>query len=91
MGAYQALQEHGLSIPGDVSVVSFDDASIAGWLRPGLTTFALPHFSMGKRAADLLISLIEHERTHGVSPAEGGTHLIPMPMRDRDSLGAPRA
>ena len=77
MGAYQALQEHGLRIPQDVSVVSFDDASIASWMRPGLTTFALPHRSMGKRAAELLISQIEHERAHGSVPADGGTHLIP--------------
>lgn len=91
MGAYQALQEHGLRIPEDVSVVSFDDASIAGWLRPGLTTFALPHRSMGKRAAELLISQIEHERAHGAKPSEGGTHLIPMPMRERESLGRPRS
>lgn len=91
MGAYQALQEHGLRIPHDVSVVSFDDASIASWMRPGLTTFALPHRSMGKRAADLLVTLIEHEREHGAMPADGGTHLIPMPMRDRASLGPPRA
>lgn len=91
MGAYQALQEHGLRIPQDVSVVSFDDASIAGWLRPGLTTFALPHRSMGKRAAELLISQIEHERSSGAMPYEGGTHLIPMPMRNRESLGPPRS
>ncbi|MFN3865845.1 MAG: LacI family DNA-binding transcriptional regulator [Demequina sp.] len=87
MGAYQAVQEHGLSIPGDVSVVSFDDASIAGWLHPGLTTFALPHRAMGKRAADLVIDVIEHDRSNSADPAPGtGIHLIPMPIRDRDSV-----
>jgi LacI family transcriptional regulator len=35
-GAYQALQETGASIPEDVSLVSFDDNPLAGWLRPGL-------------------------------------------------------
>ncbi|MFW2512679.1 LacI family DNA-binding transcriptional regulator [Demequina sp. SO4-13] len=87
MGAYQAVQEHGLSIPGDVSVVSFDDASIAAWLRPGLTTFALPHRAMGKRAADLVVDVIEHDRAKSEDPAPGaGVHLIPMPLRDRDSV-----
>lgn len=90
MGAYQALQEHGLSIPEDVSVISFDDATIAGWLRPGLTTFALPHRTMGKRAAELLVDQIEHERQHGQLPADGGTHLIHMPVRERGSLGVAR-
>lgn len=91
MGAYQALQEAGLSIPSDVSVVSFDDATIAGWMRPGLTTFALPHRAMGKRAAELLIDRIEAERAApGAGDADGGVHLVPMPIRVRESLGPPR-
>lgn len=87
MGAYQALQEHGHKIPDDVSIVSFDDASIAGWLHPGLTTFALPHRAMGKRAAELLIKLVEHDRESPDAPAPPGeTHLIPMPVRTRGSV-----
>lgn len=91
MGAYQALQENGLSIPDDVSVVSFDDASIAGWMRPGLTTFALPHRAMGKKAADLLIDVIESRRSADAgSTAPGGQHLVNLPIRRRESVGAPR-
>lgn len=86
MGAYQALQDHGLSIPQDVSVVSFDNASIAGWLRPGLTTVALPHRTMGKRAADVLIDVIEHQRTSPDTPSPRDIHRIPMPLRVRDSI-----
>lgn len=87
MGAYQALQEHGLRIPDDVSVVSFDDSSIAGWLRPGLTTVALPHRIMGKRAAELLVDLINQD--HGAPDVAGlvDTHLVPMPVRVRGSVG----
>ncbi len=47
-GAYQALGEAGLTIPGDLSVISFDDDPIAAWLRPGLSTAALPHEQMGR-------------------------------------------
>ena len=54
-GAYQALAEAGLGIPQDVSVVSFDDDAIAAWLRPGLSTAALPHEQMGRRAVELLL------------------------------------
>ena len=89
-GAYQALQEAGLTIPGDVSVVSFDDASVAGWLRPGLTTFALPHRALGRRAVELLLEQVR--------PGEGGApgtpdalvHRLPMPLRSRGSVAAPR-
>ena len=86
MGVYQALQDRGLRIPEDVSVVSFDDASIAAWLRPGLTTVALPHRIMGKRAADVLIDVIEHHRASPDTPGPRGVQLVPMPMRVRGSV-----
>lgn len=77
-GAYQALTERGLSVPADVSVVSFDNDEIAAYLRPGLTTVALPHEAMGKRAVELLLA----------GPLEGET-LIPMPVVARASVAPP--
>lgn len=79
MGAYQALQDAGLSVPGDVSVVSFDDSELARWLRPELTTVALPHHEMGRLATDLLI---KGERQPLV-------HRVAMTIRHRGSVGAP--
>lgn len=62
MGAYEAIKERGLRIPGDVAVVGFDDQElIAGFLRPTLTTVALPFVSMGSRAVALLAALIAGE------------------------------
>jgi LacI family transcriptional regulator len=43
VGAYQALDDFGLKVPADVSVISFDDHPVATWIRPKLTTVALPH------------------------------------------------
>lgn len=86
MGAYQAVQDRGLRVPDDVSIVSFDDSSIAAWLRPGLTTVALPHRTMGKRAADLLIDSIEQQHNDPDGPSSHGTHLVPMPLRTRGSI-----
>jgi len=77
-GAYQALADAGLGVPGDVSVVSFDDDPIAAWLRPGLSTVALPHETMGRRAVELLLD----GRGHG--PA-----LVPMSLRRRRSIAPP--
>ncbi len=78
-GAYQALQEHGLRVPDDVSVVSFDNDELASYLRPGLTTVALPHEDMGRRAVELLLS------------ADAGSEvLVPMPVVERSSIAAPR-
>ncbi|MEQ1736077.1 MAG: LacI family DNA-binding transcriptional regulator [Rhodoglobus sp.] len=78
-GAYQALTEVGLKVPDDVSVVSFDNDEIAAYLRPGLTTIALPHEAMGRRAVELLLS-------GGATPGET---LIPMSIVERASVGAP--
>ena len=78
-GAYQAIAEAGLAVPGDVSVVSFDDDPIASWLRPGLTTAALPHEPMGRLAVELLLA----------DPGEDSQRLVPMPLITRSSITAP--
>jgi len=79
MGAYEAIKERGLSIPGDVAVVGFDDQElIAGFLRPKLTTVALPFVSMGSQAVALLAALIARE------PVPSRT-LVPCPLVERDS------
>ncbi len=75
LGAYQALAEAGLSVPKDVSVVSFDNDEIAAYLRPGLTTIALPHEEMGRQAVNLLLS------EHGEKET-----LVPMPIISRGSI-----
>lgn len=79
MGAYQACQAAGLAVPEDISLVSFDDSDLAGWLQPKLTSVAIPHFEMGRRAIEILLS--EHR------PPD--VHMIPMALRERDSITTP--
>ena len=55
VGCYDALKELGLAIPGDVSVIGYDDREIAQFMRPPLTTMVLPHHEMGLQAASTLI------------------------------------
>ncbi len=80
LGAYQALAEAGLSVPGDVSVVSFDDSDLAAWLRPGLTGVGIPHLEMGRRATELLLA-------PSAAPA---VHRVAMPLVTRESVAPPR-
>ena len=83
-GAYQALQEAGLSVPTDASLVSFDDSPLAEWLRPGLTTFAIPHPGLGRRVFELLVELIADDNApSGVRPV---VHRVSMPLRIRGSV-----
>jgi LacI family transcriptional regulator len=89
VGAYQALDDFGLKVPTDVSVVSFDDHPVAGWIRPKLTTIALPHYELGRKAVEVLLTEIDRDR-EGTTP-EGGTYRVPMPVRMRDSVAAPGA
>jgi LacI family transcriptional regulator len=48
VGCYEALKERRLSIPGDVSVIGYDDEEVARHLSPQLTTLVLPHREMGR-------------------------------------------
>ena len=54
-GAYQALRARGLSCPGDVSVVGFNDMTGADLVDPPLTTVAVDHYAMGTQAAQLML------------------------------------
>ena len=57
MGAYMAILEAGLAIPGDISIVGYDDDDICRHLRPQLTTVELPHRGMGAWAVRRLNAL----------------------------------
>ncbi|MDQ0322395.1 LacI family transcriptional regulator [Pararhizobium capsulatum DSM 1112] len=46
-GCFNAIRDAGLSIPGDISVVGYDDDEIARHMKPQLTTLDLPHRAMG--------------------------------------------
>lgn len=76
-GAYQAIIEAGLSIPDDISIVSFDNDELAAYLRPGLSTVALPHEHMGAIAVQHLLN----------SPSTGEIR-VPMPFIERDSIAS---
>ncbi len=58
IGAIRALKDAGLSVPGDVSVVGFDDIQSAAYATPSLTTIRQPLMEMGKRGAQILLERI---------------------------------
>ncbi|QKJ21274.1 LacI family DNA-binding transcriptional regulator [Microbacterium hominis] len=81
MGAYDAIKERGLRIPHDVAVVGFDNQElIARYLRPGLTTVALPFEQMGTRGVELLAAIIAGQST------ATGTVTIDCPLLERASV-----
>lgn len=59
VGALQAAHAMGLQVPRDLSIAGFDDAPLARYCIPPLTTIRQPVVEMGRRAASLLIDKIE--------------------------------
>ncbi|HXR39462.1 MAG TPA: LacI family DNA-binding transcriptional regulator [Terracidiphilus sp.] len=68
IGAIRALKDAGLSVPGDVSVVGFDDIQSAAYSTPSLTTVRQPLLEMGRRGAQVLLERIANRE--GEYPAE---------------------
>ena len=82
VGAYRAAREMGLSIPGDVSIVSFDDFPLARFLSPALTTFRQPLQEMGE------ISAAELARRMAGDAGPAVRHSLRCPLIVRDSVKA---
>lgn len=86
-GVYEVAAGLGLSIPEGLSVVSIDNFEvIAAGLGPGLTSVALPHYEMGRWAANRLLDEIEDPEQAG-SPLRV---LIDCPIVRRGSVARPR-
>jgi LacI family transcriptional regulator len=60
VGAIRAVVDAGLSCPGDVSVIGFDDISSAMYHTPSLTTIRQPLRRMGEMAAQMLLKRIQN-------------------------------
>jgi LacI family repressor for deo operon, udp, cdd, tsx, nupC, and nupG len=64
-GAMTVLRARGLIVPDDMSVVGFDDQSMAAIYNPPLTTIHIPRYEIGKRAVEELIKVINGEHAAG--------------------------
>jgi DNA-binding LacI/PurR family transcriptional regulator len=58
LGAIRAARRAGLTVPGDVSVVGFDDSALMNCTDPPLTTVRQPIESMGRLVIELLVGQI---------------------------------
>ncbi|MEM6333224.1 MAG: LacI family DNA-binding transcriptional regulator [Planctomycetota bacterium] len=76
-----ALAKAGLTVPNDVSVVSFDDPDFAAISLPPLTVMRVPFDEFGIHAADLVVNAIEDMP---------GEHLtLPLTLIERESVAQP--
>jgi LacI family transcriptional regulator len=89
IGALKFLHESGVRVPQDISIVGFDDVSLAGLLNPPLTVIRRPDIEQGARAARLILARLEQE--NGPAMAEPASERITLPVHlvVRGSTAAP--
>ncbi|MBW7454065.1 LacI family DNA-binding transcriptional regulator [Paenibacillus sepulcri] len=80
IGALRAIQEHGLNVPGQMSIVGFDDITISEWVYPSLTTVRQPFEAIGIHAAEGLFGKID-----GYEEMNQSSHLLKPQLVIRDS------
>lgn len=80
IGVMEALDQGGLRIPQDVSVVGFNDSSSSSFLNPPLTTIKAPTHEVGRIAARNLFNLINNQHVDPVT-------LLPTEIILRKSCG----
>lgn len=84
-GAMKAIKEAGLKIPGDISVIGFNDEEMSAFSSPSLTTIHAPAYDMGQHGANLV---------YAASNLSIQTPLkvkIPCQLVVRDSCDKPRS
>ncbi|MFJ2264121.1 LacI family DNA-binding transcriptional regulator [Streptomyces sp. NPDC087844] len=85
LGLLRALHERGRYVPGDVSVIGFDDIPEAGSFLPPLTTVHQDFAEVGRRCVEGVLRQMRQDTP------EHGTTLVPTRLVVRDSAGAPRS
>jgi len=80
-GAVQAAGDLGLAVPGQVSVVGFNDDPLSAYVAPPLTTVRVPIFELGRVAAQLLLERLQNP------DAPARQVLVPTELVVRRSTG----
>jgi LacI family transcriptional regulator len=66
MGVINTANKHGISVPDDLSIIGYDDISLAKFITPSLTTIHQPKFNLGRKAFDTLLDRIQSGRNTNV-------------------------
>jgi len=84
IGVMQVLEEEGMRVPEDISIIGFDGTEICDLITPRLTAMQLPLAEIGARAVELLNLQIEGDKEIGQ------TVMLPMKLREGESVAPPR-
>lgn len=64
LGALRNLEQRGVTVPGEMAVVGYDDVEFAALLSPSLTSIRQPKQQLGRAAAELLLTDARGEAGH---------------------------
>lgn len=81
INAIEELRARGRQVPDDMAVIGFDDIEMARELVPPLTTVRIPLFEIGRRAADLLLDVVQAEH----DDIAGRLEVVPVELVRRGS------
>ena len=85
IGCLHEIKAAGLTVPGDVSVIGFDDIRYAEVTDPPLTTIGQPAEEIGERVMYRLCKRIEEGRGNGDNQAQ----IVPHKLVIRQSVAKP--
>jgi LacI family transcriptional regulator len=85
-GVIAAAEQRGLRVPEDIAVVGFDDNPSSAHMEPGLTTVRQPFYEIGRRASEILLTLVDASRlmnglNHNGGVSDMSSSLLNEPIR----------
>jgi DNA-binding LacI/PurR family transcriptional regulator len=84
LGVLHECRATGVSVPGDLSVIGFDDIALAALSYPSLTTVSLSRHILGRGAVEALLATLDHPERTGIAVP------VPTALVVRDSAGPAR-
>lgn len=88
LGVLHAYKNVGMRVPGDCSVVGFDNINISAYSDPPLTTFEQPKYQLGLTAAQMMLNLLDSAEG-AASPSPTETRILRGKMVVRESTAPP--
>ena len=82
LGSIRVARQRGLDVPGDISIVGFDDIFVSSLVSPALTTVRQPVGELGASAVDIALQLMEDK-----PPTRT---VLPVELVFRESSGPPK-
>jgi LacI family transcriptional regulator len=85
VGILRSMRQMRIAVPGDVSIVGFDDIFASSLVTPSLTTIAAPLRRMGAIAVKNLVAIL-----NGARPSCAEPLVVPTRLIERESTGPAR-